>query len=102
MVEAVQRLRGAPLLAMDTNNRREFLDDVLVVSCEEHEIELTRCRPYGKNEWVWVEQKNGAVVRWLESTRGVSGAPEHGSGRARGYATTLGHAILSTWSMVSA
>ncbi|MCB8877800.1 hypothetical protein [Acidisoma silvae] len=31
--------------------------------CTQYGIELTRCRPYRKNDQAWVEQKNGAVVR---------------------------------------
>ena len=64
MVEALDRLRGAlpfPLLGIDTDNGSEFLNDVLVAFCKEHEIELTRCRPYRKNDQAWVEQKSAGA-----------------------------------------
>ena len=66
MVDAVDRLRGAlpfPLRGIDTDNGSEFLNEVLIGFCKEHGIELTRSRPYRKNDQAWVEQKNGAVVR---------------------------------------
>ena len=68
VVDAVDRLRGAlpfPLRGIDTDNGSEFLNEVLIGSCKEHGIELTRSRPYRKNDQAWVEQKNGAVVRRL-------------------------------------
>ena len=68
VVDALDRLRGAlpfPLRGIDTDNGSEFLNEVLIGFCKEHGIELTRSRPYRKNDQAWVEQKNGAVVRRL-------------------------------------
>ena len=68
VVDAVDRLRGAllfPLRGIDTDNGSEFLNEVLISFCKEHGIELTRSRPYRKNDQAWVEQENGAVVRRL-------------------------------------
>ena len=36
-------------------------------------IELTRSRPYRKNDQAWIEQKNGAVVRKLLGTAAFQG-----------------------------
>ncbi|MFM0514983.1 hypothetical protein [Paraburkholderia sp. RL17-373-BIF-A] len=33
--------------------------------CKATGIELTRSRPYKKNDQAWVEQKNGSIVRRL-------------------------------------
>ena len=80
VVDAVDRLRGAlpfPLRGIDTDNGSEFLNEVLIGFCKEHGIELTRSRPYRKNDQAWVEQKNGAVVRRLVGygrLEGMSGA----------------------------
>ena len=68
VVEALDQLRKAlpfPLRGLDTDNGSEFLNDTLISYCSDQGIELTRSRPYRKNDQAWVEQKNGAVVRWL-------------------------------------
>ena len=54
------KLRG-----VDTDNGSEFISEVLVEFGQRHGIELTRSRPYKKNDQAWVEQKNGAIVRRL-------------------------------------
>ena len=68
VVEAIDQLRKAlpfPLRGIDTDNGTEFLNEELVSYCREQGLELTRSRPYRKNDQAWVEQKNGAVVRRL-------------------------------------
>ena len=78
VVDAVDRLRGAlpfPLQGIDTDNGSEFLNEVLIGFCKEHGIELTRSRPYRKNDQAWVEQKNGAVVRRLVGYGRLEGMP---------------------------
>ena len=78
VVDAVDRLRGAlpfPLRGIDTDNGSEFLNEVLIGFCKEHGIELTRSRPYRKNDQAWVEQKNGAVVRRLVGYGRLEGLP---------------------------
>ena len=76
----------------------EFLNEVLIAFCKEHGIELTRSRPYRKNDQAWVEQKNGAVVRRLvgygesQSHRGrtvASVTPSRHVGRVRPLARSL-------------
>ena len=66
IAETLERLRQAlpfPLVALDTDNGSEFVNEVLVDYCAKRGIGLTRSRPYLKNDQAWVEQKNGAVVR---------------------------------------
>jgi hypothetical protein len=41
----------------------EFVNESLINYCLTHGIELTRSRPWRKNDQAWIEQKNGAVVR---------------------------------------
>src|SRR6201987_3323730 len=68
VVETLERIRvGLPsaLRALDVDNGSEFVNDRLIDYCLSHGIELTRSRPYRKNDQAWVEQKNGAVVRKL-------------------------------------
>jgi hypothetical protein len=68
VVETLERIRvGLPfaLRALDVDNGTEFVNDRLIEYCLSHGIELTRSRPYRKNDQAWIEQKNGAVVRKL-------------------------------------
>ncbi|MER8887603.1 transposase family protein [Mesorhizobium sp. M0816] len=61
VVETLERIRlGLPfaLTAQDVDNGTEFVNN-----CHGHGIELTRSRPYRKNDQAWIEQKNGAVIR---------------------------------------
>ena len=51
----------------------EFVNDRLIEYCLGHGIELTRSRPYRKNDQAWIEQKNGAVVRKLLGYRRFEG-----------------------------
>ena len=53
VVEALGQLRGAlpfPLRGIDTDNGSEFLNETLVSYCSQEGIELTRSRPYRKND----------------------------------------------------
>jgi hypothetical protein len=68
VVETLERIRvGLPfaLRALDVDNGTEFVNERLIQYCLSHGIELTRSRPYRKNDQAWIEQKNGAVVRKL-------------------------------------
>ncbi len=51
----------------------EFVNNTLIDYCLSHGIELTRSRPYRKNDRAWIEQKNGAVVRKLLGYRRLEG-----------------------------
>src|SRR5207249_9506116 len=65
---ALNRLRVTlpfPLRGVDTDNGSEFINDLLIRFCTDHNIEFTRSRPYRKPDQAWVEQKNGSVVRRL-------------------------------------
>ena len=68
IVDALKQLRTClpfPMRGIDTDNGTEFVNDPLCQFCKENSIELTRSRPYHKNDQAWVEQKNGSVVRRL-------------------------------------
>ena len=52
-----------PILGIDADNGGEFLNEVMVASCEQEHITFTRGRPYQKKDQCFVEQKNGAIVR---------------------------------------
>lgn len=49
------------------------MNDKLIEYCLTHGIELTRSRPYRKNDQAWIEQKNGAIVRKLLGYRRFQG-----------------------------
>src|SRR5580700_8094039 len=76
VVETLDRIRaGLPfaLQALDVDNGTEFVNDRLIEYCLGHGIELTRSRPYRKNDQAWIEQKNGAIVRKLLGYRRFEG-----------------------------
>ncbi len=76
VVETIDQLRGGlpfPLRGLDIDNGSEFLNETLVRYCIGQGIELTRSRPYRKNDQAWVEQKNGSVVRRLIGYRRLEG-----------------------------
>jgi transposase InsO family protein len=76
VVETLERIRtGLPfaLRALDVDNGSEFVNERLIEYCLSHGIELTRSRPYRKNDQAWIEQKNGAIVRKLLGYRRFEG-----------------------------
>jgi transposase InsO family protein len=76
VVETLDRIRGSlpfALQALDVDNGSEFVNDKLIQYCLDHGIELTRSRPYRKNDQAWIEQKNGASVRKLLGYRRFEG-----------------------------
>jgi Integrase core domain len=76
VVETLERIRLSlpfALRALDVDNGTEFVNDKLIQYCLSHGIELTRSRPYRKNDQAWIEQKNGAVVRKLLGYRRFQG-----------------------------
>ena len=76
LVEAVERVRlGLPfsLRALDVDNGSEFVNETMIQYCLRNGIELTRSRPYRKNDQAWIEQKNGAIVRKLLGYRRFEG-----------------------------
>jgi hypothetical protein len=76
LVETLDRIRqGLPfaLRALDVDNGSEFVNESLIQYCLSHGIELTRSRPWRKNDQAWIEQKNGSVVRRLLGYRRFQG-----------------------------
>lgn len=76
VVETLERIRQAlpfALRALDVDNGSEFVNESLIRYCLSHGIELTRSRPWRKNDQAWIEQKNGAVVRKLLGYRRFQG-----------------------------
>jgi hypothetical protein len=76
VVETLERIRiGLPfaLRALDVDYGSGFLNDRLIDYCLGRGIELTRSRPYRKNDQAWIEQKNGAIVRKLLGYRRFEG-----------------------------
>src|SRR5450631_1269881 len=76
VVETIDLLRSAlpfRIRGLDIDNGGEFLNETLVAYCVSQGIELTRSRPYRKNDQAWVEQKNGSVVRRLVGYRRLEG-----------------------------
>lgn len=65
-IKAIDMLRARlpfPLLGVDSDNGTEFINGLLYHYCRDHEITLTRCRLYHKNDQAHIEQKNWSVVR---------------------------------------
>ena len=64
---AFEDLFPFPILGIDSDNGSEFINQLLMDYCNNHEnkIVFTRSRPYRKNDRAHVEQKNWAVVRHL-------------------------------------
>ena len=60
-----RQLLPFPLLGLDTDNGKEFLNEQLLEYCRRESITFTRGRAYKKNDQCFVEQKNGSVVRQL-------------------------------------
>jgi hypothetical protein len=50
-----------------------LLNETMIQYCLRNGIELTRSRPYRKNDQAWIEQKNGAIVRKLLGYRRFEG-----------------------------
>jgi hypothetical protein len=86
VIEHVERVRAAlpfPLRGLDSDNDTAFMNEAVFDFCKATGIELTRSRPYKKNDQAWVEQKNGSIVRRLV-----------GYGKLRGLADTEALASL--------
>ena len=72
-IQAVQPLLPVRLLGIDTDNDSSFMNETVIDYCTKNHIELTRSRPYLKNDQAWIEQKNGAVVRHFVGYRRLTG-----------------------------
>lgn len=62
-----------PLLGFDVDNDSVFMNETVRDYCKVENIELTRCRPYRKNDQAHVEQKNGDIVRRMVGYRRYEG-----------------------------
>lgn len=62
-LESIRKSLPFQLLGLDSDNGSEFINWHLAKYCQEKGIQLTRCRPYHKNDQCRIEQKNGAIVR---------------------------------------
>jgi hypothetical protein len=69
----MRKLLPFPLLGFDTDNDSVFMNESVHEYCLRDNIELTRCRPYRKNDQAFVEQKNGAIVRKIVGYRRFEG-----------------------------
>ena len=62
-MERVRRNLPFALKGIDSDNGTEFINHHLKDYCEQNKIELTRSRPYHKNDQCHVQQKNWTIVR---------------------------------------
>ena len=69
----IRRRLPFPLLGFDTDNDTVFMNETVRDYCAAEKIELTRCRPYRKNDQAHVEQKNGEIVRRMVGYRRYEG-----------------------------
>ncbi len=61
------------LLGFDVDNDSAFMNETVRDYCQAEKIEMTRCRPYRKNDQAHVEQKNGEIVRRMVGYRRYEG-----------------------------
>ena len=73
-VEEIRKKLSFPMLGLDVDNDRAFINSTVVDYCQDKEIKLTRSRAYKKNDQAWIEQKNGAVVRRMAGYGRLEGA----------------------------
>ena len=73
VVGEVRRRLPFPLLGFDVDNDSVFMNETVRDYCAAEKIELTRCRPYRKNDQAHVEQKNGEIVRRMVGYRRYEG-----------------------------
>lgn len=73
VLSEVRRRLPFPLLGFDVDNDTVFMNETVRDYCAAEDIELTRCRPYRKNDQAHVEQKNGEIVRRMVGDRRYEG-----------------------------
>jgi hypothetical protein len=64
-LEEIQKVLPFELLGLDSDNGSEFINWHLEGWCKQRKIQLTRGRPYKKNDNAHIEQKNWTHVRKL-------------------------------------
>jgi len=62
-MEWIRRASPVPIAGMDFDNGSEFLNWAVIAWCDDHNIPITRGRPYQHNDNAHVEQRNGDWVR---------------------------------------
>lgn len=62
-IQGIQARLPFRLLGIDPDSGSEFINLVMYQWCQVEQIELTRSRPYHKNDNAHIEQKNGAITR---------------------------------------
>ena len=62
-LDEIRQAMPFALIAIDSDNGSEFINDHLVRYCEKHSLGFTRSRPYKKDDNAHVEQKNFTHVR---------------------------------------
>jgi hypothetical protein len=68
VTEAIGKARTLfpfPRRGVDFDNDGVFMNEAVIGWCRDAGLEVTRARADRKNDQAWVEQKNGAIVRWL-------------------------------------
>ncbi len=69
-LDSIRRRRPMQLREFHSDNGSEFLNQLLLEYSQRFGINLTRGRPYNKNDQAYAEQKNwagGPAVRWLRT-----------------------------------
>jgi len=64
-MEDIKQRLPFPLLGLDPDNGAEFINWSLFHYCQKNKINLTRSRPYHKNDNAHIEQKNWTAIRQL-------------------------------------
>jgi len=64
-MDVIRRRLPFKLLGLDPDNGSEFINWQMLRYCKKHAINLTRSRPYHKNDNAHVEQKNYTAIRQL-------------------------------------
>jgi Integrase core domain. len=64
-LEGIREVLPFPLRGIDSDNGSEFINKELFSYCTQQEIQLTRGRPYKKDDNAHIEQKNWTHVRKL-------------------------------------
>lgn len=62
-MKAIQQKLPFPWLGAHPDTGSEFINDFVIGWCTEQSIELTRSRPNHKNDNMYIEERNGHIVR---------------------------------------
>jgi transposase InsO family protein len=81
-LERIRRRLPFALRALHTDNGAEFLNATVLRWAGEHDVTLSRGRPYRKNDQAWVEQRNWTAVRRVVGYDRYSSREAHAALRA--------------------